>query len=250
MKQPLISIIVPNYNSEQVLQETLDSVLSQTYTNWELIFVDDCSTDNSYQLASDNSIKDNRIKIFQLTKNSGPGVATKYGFTKATGEWVAFIDADDVWPSNKLEKQMKFTLENNYEFTCTDYEQVDGESKSLNRIIKTYPKANYKKVLMYCPIGSSTVIIKSSLLAKVDIPETRKNNDYSLWLRLLKVYPYIYGIQEVMMQYRVWPQSISYNKFKKIKYHWFVYREYEHKSIFTSSLLICWWGIIKVLKIK
>jgi glycosyltransferase involved in cell wall biosynthesis len=250
MKQPLISIIIPNYNSALVLQETIDSVLAQTYTNWEIIFVDDCSTDNSYQLAIENSKKDDRIKTFQLEENSGPGFATKFGFTKSKGEWVAFIDADDVWPSFKLEKQMKFTLDNDYEFTCTDYEQVDGNSKPLNRVIKTYPKANYRKVILLCPIGSSTVIIKSSLLAKIDIPETRKSNDYALWLKILRIYPYIYGIQEVMMQYRVWPQSISYRKFKKIKYHWFVYREYEHKSVLNSAFLIIWMGIIKVLKIK
>lgn len=248
--EPLISIIVPNYNSELVLQETLDSVINQTYKNWELIFVDDCSTDSSYQIAKKNSEFDKRIRIFQLENNSGPGYATKYGFEKAKGEWIAFIDADDVWSLNKLEVQLNFCLKNNYKFSCTDYVQVDGNGKSLNRIIKCHPKANYRKVLMFCPIGSSTVLIKSSLLAKVEIPNIRKNNDFSLWLRILKIYPYVYGIQKVMMNYRVWPQSISYNKFKKVKYSWFVFREYENKSIIKSTFLILWWGLIKIIKIK
>ncbi|MBK5201719.1 MAG: glycosyltransferase family 2 protein [Spirochaetaceae bacterium] len=250
MQHPLISIIIPNYNSEKVLQETLNSVLNQTYKNWELIFVDDCSTDKSLDIAKKNAKLDNRIKIFTFAQNGGPGIATKFGFTKSRGEWIAFIDADDIWPSNKLEKQMKFSLDNHYEFTCTDYEQVDENTKSLNRIIKANKKANYRKVIMYCPIGSSSVLIKASLLAKVDIPETRKDNDYSLWLRVLRIYPYIYGMQEVLMKYRIWTQSISYNKFNKIKYHWYVYREYENKAVIISSFLVIWWGLIKILKIK
>ncbi|NCC70135.1 glycosyltransferase family 2 protein [bacterium] len=248
--EPLISIIIPNYNSEKVLQETLDSVIKQTYKNWEMIFVDDCSTDLSYHIAKKNSETDNRIKIFKVEKNSGPGYATKFGFKKAKGEWIAFLDADDVWPLNKLEVQINFCLKNNYEFSCTDYLQVDGNGKSLNRIIKCYPKADYRKVLMYCPIGSSTVLIKSSLLAKVEIPDIRKNNDFSLWLRILKIYPFVYGIQDVMMNYRVWPQSISYNKLKKVKYSWYVFREYEKKSMITSTFLILWWALIKIAKIK
>ena len=116
--------------------------------------------------------------------------------------------------------------------------------------MKCKNKADYKTVLRTCPVGSSTVVITSSLLKKVEIPSIRKNNDYSLWLRILKVYPYIYGMQENLMRYRVWSQSISHNKLKKVKYSWKVFREYENLSLIYSTFLILEWAFVKITKIK
>ena len=245
-----VSIIIPMYNGTKTLPETLESIFAQTYSNWEVIIVDDCSKDNSLSLAEEYAQKDSRIRVFQMSANGGPGAATKYGFEKATGGLVAFIDTDDLWVPDKLERQIKFMVENDYAFTATDYVQMDENSIDTGRIIKCKQTATYKDVLKTCPIGSSTVIITSELLSKVDIPTIRKNNDYSLWLRLLKIYPCVYGINEVMMRYRVWSESISYNKFKKVKYFWQVYREYEGFSVVKSLFLLMEWTVIKILKIK
>lgn len=247
---PKVSIIVPLYNTKKMLSETIESVFSQTYTNWEMIIVDDCSTDGSYEYAMTFSEQDKRIKVFKMDYNSGPGAATKYGFEMSNGELIAFLDSDDLWEPVKLERQINFMLNHDYEFTCTNYEQINENGESLKRIMKCKNKADYKTVLRTCPVGSSTVVITSSLLKKVEIPSIRKNNDYSLWLRILKVYPYIYGMQENLMRYRVWSQSISHNKLKKVKYSWKVFREYENLSLIYSTFLILEWAFVKITKIK
>lgn len=247
---PKVSIILPMYNAKITLNDTLESVFSQSYNNWEVIIVDDCSTDNSYEYARSFTNIDKRIKLYKLERNSGPGAATKYGFEKSTGGFIAFLDSDDIWLKDKLKIQLEYMIKNDIEFVCSDYEQIDIDNKPLNKVIKCKIKANYQEVLRTCPIGSSSVIITASLLSKVDIPIIRKNNDYALWLRILKKYENIYGIQKILMLYRVWPQSISYNKFKKIKYFWKVYREYENISIIRSCMLLVRWSLLKIMKIK
>ncbi len=215
-----------------------------------MIIVDDCSIDGSYEYAMTFSEKEQRIKVFQLSCNSGPGEARKYGYEKAEGEIIAFLDSDDLWMPVKLERQITFMADHQYEFTCTDYEQINEKGSRIGRTIYCKEQADYRSVLRTCPVGSSTVMITSDLLGKVDMPTIRKSNDYSLWLRILKIYPYVYGIQETLMLYRIRPQSISYNKFKKVKYSWRVFREYEGFSVMFSLFLILEWAFIKILKIK
>ncbi len=248
--QPLVSIVIPVFNSEETLAQTVATVFSQTYTNWEVIFVDDCSRDGSYELCQRFVNEDKRISLYQMKENAGPGAARKLGCTKAKGDFIAFLDADDLWVAEKLDKQIHFMLTHKIDFLCSDYEQIDGQGKPLNRKISCREKATYRDVLLFNPIGCSTVVIAANLLREVELTEIRKNNDFSLWLRLLKVTQYIYGLQETLAFYRVWPKSISYNKVKKIKYHWLVFREYEHFSILASAFLVGWWCAIKVLKIK
>lgn len=249
-EKPLVSIIMPMYNAETKVEETIESVKRQTFRNWELIIVDDCSKDNSYDLVATISKNDSRIHLYKLDKNQGPGYATKVGVGHATGSLIAFIDSDDLWPDEKLEKQIRFMKENHYDFTCTDYEQIDEHGKPLQRIIKAKIKANYKNILHTNPIGSSTVIITTDLIKKIDIPEIRKDNDYALWLQILKVTDYVYGMNEVLMQYRVWSQSLSHNRFKSVKYHWYVFRKYEGFGILKSVLLEGLWAAVKILGIK
>lgn len=249
-KTPKVSVIIPMYNARLVLAKTLESVFAQTYSNWEVIIVDDCSNDGSLEIAEKFATIDSRIKIYKMKKNSGPGAARKYGFEQAAGELIAFLDSDDLWIPAKLEKQISFMIENDCQIVCSDYEQIDEEGHKLNRKIKCKKKAGYNDVLLFCPIGSSTALITSKLLSKVEIPTVRKSNDYALWLRLLKIYPCIYGVQESLMLYRVWPQSISYNKLKKLKYHWHAIREYGEVPVVGAFFLMCWWCFIKTVKIK
>ena len=249
MKDVLVSVIMPTYNCGNFIDKTIDSVINQTYKNWEIIIVDDCSTDNTEEVVKKYQI-DERIKYYKLSTNSGAAVARTEAMKKATGNYMAFLDSDDLWTKDKLEKQLKFMIDNNYNFTCTAYEQIDESDNKLNKIIKPKKKANYNRILLDCPVGNSTVMYNVDNLGKFEVPNIRKRNDDALWLTMLKKTKYIYGIDDVLMQYRVRTNSISSNKLSLIKYHWQLYREIEHLSVLRSVFHICYWGFIKVFHIK
>lgn len=246
----LISIITPTYNCERFIGETIESVLKQTYKNWEMIIVDDCSTDNTYEVVKKYADNDSRIKYYLLEENSGAAVARTKAMQLATGDYMAFLDSDDLWISNKLECQLKFMKENNYNFTCTEYEQIDENGKSLNKVIKVKNKTNYNGVLLSCPVGNSTVMYNVSKMGKFQVPNIRKRNDDALWLQMLKKEEYIYGLDNILMEYRIRTNSISSNKLDLVKYHWYLYRNIEHLSVIRSLFHIGYWGVIKIFKIK
>ena len=248
MENELVSIIMPTYNCANFIGKTIESVLNQTYSNWELIIVDDCSKDNTEEVVK--AFNDSRIKYNKLENNSGAAIARTEAMKIASGTYMAFLDSDDLWKKDKLEKQLKFMKENNYNFTCTAYEQVNEAGEKLNKIIKTKKRADYNRILLDCPVGNSTVMYNVEKLGKFEVPNIRKRNDDCLWLQILKKEKYIYGMPEVLMEYRIRSNSISSNKFSLIKYHWQLYREIEHLSVFRSVFQICWWGVIKVLHIK
>ncbi|KRF60814.1 glycosyl transferase [Bacillus sp. Soil768D1] len=246
----LISIITPTYNCGKFIVETIDSVIKQTYQNWELIIVDDCSNDNTKELVREYTKQDNRIKYHLLEKNSGAAIARNKAMELASGTYMAFLDSDDLWTEDKLERQLSFMKDNNYYFTCTAYEQVDEEGKRLNKTINTKIKTNYNGVLLSCPVGNSTVMYNVKKLGKFMVPNIRKRNDDALWLQILKKEKYIYGMHDVLMKYRLRKNSISSNKVKLIKYHWYLYREIENLSLTRSIFHIVCWIFIKILKIK
>ena len=223
--EELISIITPTYNCGNFIGETIESVINQTYKNWEMIIVDDCSTDNTKEIVDNYSKRDSRIKYYCLEVNSGAAVARTKAMELAKGDYIAFLDSDDLWMENKLGCQIKIMKENNWNFTSTDYEQIDEDSKSLNKVIKTVSKIDYNRLLLDCPVGNSTVMY--------NVKEK-----------------YIHGINKTLMKYRIRNNSISSNKLKVIKYHWILYRDIEHLSIIRSIFHICYWCIIKIFRIK
>lgn len=248
MEDKLVSIIMPTYNCAKFIGKTIESVIAQTYENWELIIVDDCSKDNTEEVVS--KYKDNRIKYHKLENNSGAAVARTEAMKKARGSYMSFLDSDDLWKKDKLEKQLEFMNKNNYNFTCTEYEQIDEEGNKLNKVIKVKKRADYNRILLDCPVGNSTVMYNVEKLGKFEVPNIRKRNDDALWLQILKKEKYIYGMPDILMEYRIRSNSISSNKLSLVKYHWQLYREIEHLSVFRSVFHICWWGMIKVLHIK
>ena len=248
MEDKLVSIIMPTYNCAKFIGKTIESVIAQTYENWELIIVDDCSKDNTEEVVS--KYKDNRIKYHRLKNNSGAAVARTEAMKKASGSYMAFLDSDDLWKKDKLEKQLEFMNKNNYNFTCTEYEQIDEEGNKLNKVIKVKKRADYNRILLDCPVGNSTVMYNVEKLGKFEVPNIRKRNDDALWLQILKKEKYIYGMPDILMEYRIRSNSISSNKLSLVKYHWQLYRKIEHLSVFRSVFHICWWGMIKVLHIK
>lgn len=250
MEKGLVSVITPTYNCADFIGETIESVQSQIYQNWEMIIVDDCSTDNTKEVVDKYISKDSRIKYFCLKNNSGAAVARTKAMELASGEYMAFLDSDDIWSEDKLKKQLYFMKEHDVAFTCTAYEQIDENGKPLNKVINTVPKADYNRVLLDCPVGNSTVMYNVEKMGKFEVPNIRKRNDDALWLQMLKREKYVYGLNIVLMKYRIRHNSISSNKFKVIKYHWILYRNIEHLSVARSLFHIAYWCIIKVLKIK
>lgn len=250
MKKGLISVITPTYNCASFIGETIESVQTQTYQQWEMIIVDDCSTDNTKETVNKYIEEDSRIKYFCLEKNSGAAVARTKAMELANGEYMAFLDSDDIWYKEKLEKQLAFMQENDISFSCTAYERIDENGLLLNKIIKTVNKADYNRILLDCPVGNSTVMYNVKKMGKFEVPNIRKRNDDALWLQMLKKEKYIYGIETVLMKYRIRSNSISSNKFKVIKYHWILYRDIEHLSIARSIFHIVYWCTIKILRIK
>lgn len=250
MKDGLVSIITPTYNCGKFIAETIDTVLAQTYTAWEMIIVDDCSTDNTREVVEAYMARDACIKYHCLAQNSGAAVARTTAMALAEGEYMAFLDSDDLWMPDKLARQLAFMQENDCAFTCTAYEQIDEQSAPLGRVIKTVKKTDYNRLLLDCPVGNSTVMYSVKKMGKFEVPNIRKRNDDALWLTMLKKETYIWGMPDVLMRYRIRQNSISSNKLKVIKYHWILYREIEHLSVLRSAFHIGYWCFLKVFKIK
>lgn len=246
----LVSIITPTYNCGKFIGRTIESVQKQSYENWEMIIVDDCSKDNTKEIVEEYMKNDSRIKYHILEKNSGAAVARTTAMALAQGKYMAFLDSDDIWKSDKLEKQLAYMKEKDINFSCTAYEQIDEEDNKLGRVIKTVKKTDYNRLLLDCPVGNSTVMYNVEKMGKFAVPNIRKRNDDALWLQMLKKEKYIWGMNEVLMEYRVRENSISSNKLSLIKYHWQLYREIEHLNVLRSAFHVGYWCFLKVFKIK
>ena len=147
----LVSVITPSYNCARFIGATIESVLRQTYTNWEMLIVDDCSTDESQEVIERYVNKDSRIKLFVLDRNSGAAIARTRAMQLAKGRYMAFLDSDDLWLSDKLERQLEFMNKCHHIFSCTAYEQIDENGESLNRVIHSRQKVDYNRLLLDCP---------------------------------------------------------------------------------------------------
>lgn len=231
---------MPAYNASRFILEAIESVQNQTYEQWELIIVDDASTDSTLKLLESRAQVDIRIKVVKLEKNMGAANARNTAIENASGEYIAFLDSDDLWDANKLEEQLKFMERTGSNFSCTFYNKIDENSESLDRIIKYPETANYDILLKYCP-GNSTVIYNSKKLGKFFIPNIKKRNDYIMWLEVIKQSNYLNCLEKVLSSHREHSDSLSSKKSSLIKYHWMIYRKYEKLSLLKSSFLILFW---------
>ena len=233
----LVSIITPTYNAEKFITETLKSVQNQTYQNWEMILVDDASTDKTVKIISDFAEKDSRIKLFKLEKNSGNGFARNIALEKAIGKYIAYLDADDLWFPNKLEKQIAFLKENNLHFTFSFYDCIDEEGNSLNRRVEAPINLTYDELFFCNYVGNLTAIYDADYFGKIVIEATQKRQDWRLWLTILKQIQVTKPVPESLAFYRIRKDSISSSKFKLIKHNFGVYREF-HGFNFVFSVLL------------
>lgn len=244
-QQNLVSIITPNYNCVRFISQTIESVLAQTYSDWEMLIVDDCSTDGSYEIALEYAAKDSRIKVIRNEKNSGAAVSRNKAIEVAQGEFVAFLDSDDLWIPEKLEKQIAFMCENACDFSFCEYEHIDEENNSLHKIANVTKHLSYRKMMLHCWPGCLTVMYNQSVTGKVYAENIKKNNDHALFLRVLKKCHNAMGIKYVMAQYRIRRGSISSKKSAIIKYYIRVVHEFE-----KQSLLFSWFCVFTHVLIK
>lgn len=243
MKKDLVSIIVPVYKAEQFLKDTIKTVEEQTYTNWELIFVNDCSPDNSVEIIENTMKQNTKIKLINLEKNSGAAIARNTGIGAARGQYIAFLDADDLWNREKLEKQVKFMKEKDCAFSFTGYEFADENGVGNGKIVNVPKSINYKQALKNTTIWTSTVMFDVQKLGKelIQMPNVKRGQDTATWWKVLKQIDNAYGINEVLSYYRRTNESLSANKIKALKRTWNLYRNVEHLNMFYSFYNFCWY---------
>ncbi len=235
MTEPLVSIITPVYNSEKYLEGTIHSVLQQTYKNWELWLINDCSSDNSDKIMQSFAAGDERIHAVTLDKNSGPAVARNKGIEMASGRFIAFLDADDIWKPEKLSVQIPFMLENNYALSYSHYDVIDQNGKLTGRTIFCPPVITYKKLLIENQIGCLTGVYDTEKTGKLFMPLIYKRQDYGLWLNILKTGITGHGIQQSLACYRKYASSLSGNKWGVLKYNWLLLRKYQGMNFISAS---------------
>lgn len=239
----LVSIIIPVYNASRFLEETINSIQKQTYSNWEAIFIDDCSSDNSYNLIKKYQKEDKRIKLIKNKTNSGTAVSRNNGIDHAEGDYLCFLDADDKWHPEKLEKQINFMQELNCEFSFTGYQFANEKCNPNGKIVSVPDKINYKQALKNTTIWTSTVMFDMNKLSKEDIrmPNIKRGQDTATWWKVLKKIQYAYGLNEVLSYYRRTNNSLSANKLTALKRTWNLYRNVEHLNILSSFYNFCWY---------
>lgn len=234
MNEPIVSIITPLYNSELYIERTIESVLNQSYNNWELIIVDDCSTDNGLSIVGNYVKTDNRIKVLKNEQNSGAAISRNKAIELAQGKYIAFLDSDDQWDKYKLEKQVAFMEKRDIDFSFTYYNHIDEAGKEISKTVNLPSKVDYVSTMKSNKIGCLTAMYNQESLGKFFMKNIRKRQDYTLWLQLLKKTKYAYCLPEILATYTVRKGSISSNKWSLIKYHWHIYRHIEKQSFFKS----------------
>ena len=240
MSNNLVSIIMPSYNCGEFVEETIRSVQAQTYKNWEIIFVDDCSTDDSYERVAELQEKEARIKLYQNKHNAGAAVSRNNALRKAKGRWIAFLDSDDIWEPTKLEKQIRFMEENGYAFSYTAYHEIDSESKPTGVIVSGPKHVTKAGMFAFCWPGCLTVMYDATKVGVVQIADIKKNNDYAMWLKICRKAD-CYLLDECLAMYRrgrVGSVS-SHGIMTMIGWHYRLWHETENMNPFTAGFYTC-----------
>lgn len=249
---------MPAFNNGRFIKEAINSVLAQSYNNWELLVVDDASTDNTQEVL--NLYRDNpRIHLFKNSQNMGAAFSRNFAIAQSRGEYVAFLDADDFWEANKLKAQLDFLSKNSYKMVCSYYDEVDEKENHSAYFIKSPSWTNYKKTVFVNKIGCLTVMVDGEIARNNPIDATiKKRNDYALWLKYLK-FTDVHCVPAILAHYRMSSNGLSSgNKLSLIHHHYYLYRKNEKFSVlkslffvFINVLLTIRWKIFrKAKKIK
>ena len=242
-----VSVITPIYNAEKFLEKTLNSIFNQTYKEIEIVLVDDCSTDNSVNIINNFKKEHNEIVYFCQEKNLGAGAARNKALELATGQYVAFLDSDDLWVKEKVAKQIELMEKEKCPFSYTAIEMIDENDKLIKNKRNLKTKCNYKYLLHNTIIATSSVIIDRTVLGDFRMPLRRGGQDYATWLMLLRNGTVALGINEALVKYRVSSNSLSSNKFKSIKQVWEIQTQDEKINKFKACFnVLCF--ILNALK--
>jgi len=249
----VVSIVMPMYNCAGFVAQSIESVLAQTYPYWELLVVDDVSTDSSYAIVEEYAKKDARIRLLQNPVNTGAAESRNYALREATGRWIAFLDSDDLWLPEKLAKQVPFMANNGYHFSYTQYREMDDDGVPTG-VLCTGPKKVTKLMLFaYDYIGCLTVMYEREFVGLIQIPNLKRRNDYAMWLKVVKKCP-CYLLPELLAEYRVRSSGSVTNRkagvMRIIKYYYIMYRESEGmcavRALFQTGVNLVF-GVLKKL---
>lgn len=235
---------MPSYNCGLFVEETIRSVQAQTYANWEIIFVDDCSTDDTIAKISGLKEYDNRIHIYQNASNSGAAVTRNNALRQATGRWIAFLDSDDLWEPSKLEKQVRYMEENGYAFSYTGYQEIDLESNPTGVFVSGPKRVKRKGMYAFCWPGCLTVMYDASKIGLIQIEDIKKNNDYAMWLKVC-IKADCFLLDESLAKYRRGRAGSvsSHSILTMIGWHYRLWHEAEGKNFFSSL----WWTGVNLI---
>lgn len=229
----IVSIIMPSYNTASYIGRSIQSVLDQTYPNWELIIVDDCSTDNTLEVI--RSYQDDRIRLFQNPENSGAAVSRNKALREARGRYIAFLDSDDLWMPQKLARQLRFMSQNGYSFSYTCYEEIGDDGRKTGITVTGPEKISKTGMFNYCWPGCLTVMYDRKAIGLIQIETIRKNNDYAMWLKICRKAD-CYLLNEILGQYRRGRTgSVStHGILTMIRWHYRLFRDAEHQGVIES----------------
>ena len=247
METPLVSILTPAYNSEKFIAETIRSVQNQTYKNWEMIIIDDGSIDKTFSIASEMAKTDSRIHVFVLEKNSGTGIARNTALTKSSGRYIAFLDADDLWEPQKLQKQINFLDANKLPFTFSFYDCIDEYGKLLHKRVEAPRNLTYRQLFFCNYVGNLTVIYDVQYFGKISISSSRKRQDWMLWLTILKIIKIAQPVPESLALYRIREDSISASKTNLLQHNFAVYRTFHGHNWILSLLCMAGFLFMQIL---
>ena len=223
----LVSVIIPVYNVEWIIEKTINSVQRQTYRNLEIVLVDDCSPDKSSEIINRMMKEDERIKYYKLEKNSGAAVARNRAIKESKGRYIAFLDSDDMWESTKIEKELTLMKEKDCGFVYSAIKMIDKEGNVTKESTYVPEKLSYKTILTKTYIATSSVLLDMEKIGEFQMPLRRSGQDYATWLMLLRRVDYAYGIQEPLVRYRNSPNSLSSNKIASLKKVYSVQTKFE-----------------------
>ena len=249
----LVSIVMPTYNTAEYITESILSVILQTYQNWELIIVDDCSTDETEKIV--NEFSDSRITFHKNECNLGAAASRNKALSLAKGKWIAFLDSDDLWLPNKLEKQINFMKSNEYHFSYTEYMEIDEHGKATGNIVSGPKRVTYSGIKRYCWPGCLTVMYDADMIGTIQIKDIKKNNDYAMWLKVSQKAD-CFLLKDVLAKYRKGRKgSISTNGYMTmIMWQYKLFRQAEGENVITSCLYtlrnICYGVLKKVFFIR
>lgn len=232
----LVSIVTPVYKAERFIEQTIQSVQAQTYGQWELLLVDDCSPDQSSAIIGRLAKDDHRIRHIQLAQNGGAAVARNEGIKRAQGEYLAFLDADDLWTADKLERQLAFMADRQADFVFASIQPVDESGQPQKAPIPVPAKADYHYLLGHTVIATSTVLLRRSAVGTFSMPLLRGGQDYATWLMLLRKVGCAYGQNECLTKYRVCSDSLSSNKLSSVKQVYSIQRQQEGIGLLPAML--------------